>query len=173
MSSYLSADKTAGQQAVSMDVVSDLGPRYSTNDLARIVGCGRKAIRRLQALGIIEPPLRARRPSYDNGTVRRVRLVLALREAGFSLAKIGELLRAREDAAGPGDTAERVAETVADAARIVTQQIEELIRVRRQLVEARESLIRCRGCPRPAEACQGCVEDGRLDPLARTLLLAG
>ncbi len=137
-----------------------------------MAGCGRKTIRRLQARGLIARPLTSRGPSYDIEVVRRVRAILTLQAGGLTLTRIQSILAVRDGGVGPGPIAAATFDVISDAARRLTERIAVLSRTRHDLIQARESLARCRGCTRSEEACAACVEEGQLDPLGQVILLA-
>ncbi len=67
------------------------------DELARRAGVTTRSIRNHQTAGLLPPPtLVGRVGHYDEGHLARLRLIAQLQEQGFSLAGIGELLRAWE-----------------------------------------------------------------------------
>ena len=74
------------------------GDRMTIDELARRAGCTTRNVRNYQTLGLLPPPAVAGRVGYyDEGHLARLRLIARLQEQGFSLAGIGELLRAWEE----------------------------------------------------------------------------
>ena len=72
--------------------------------LARRSGTSARNIRSYQAQGLLPPPkVVGRTGYYDEGHLGRLRLIARLQERGFSLAGIGELLRAWEDRRSLGE----------------------------------------------------------------------
>ncbi len=67
------------------------------DELARRAGVTTRSVRNHQTAGLLPPPtLVGRVGRYDEGHLARLRLIAQLQEQGFSLAGIGELLRAWE-----------------------------------------------------------------------------
>lgn len=63
------------------------------DDLARLVGLPVRTIREYQTLGILQAPRREGRVGvYGAGHLRRLQLIARLRDRGYSLAGIGDLL---------------------------------------------------------------------------------
>ncbi|MDP8969125.1 MAG: MerR family transcriptional regulator [Actinomycetota bacterium] len=72
--------------------------RMTIDELARRAGCTTRNVRNYQTMGLLPPPTVAARVGYyDRGHLARLRLIARLQEQGFSLAGIGELLRAWEE----------------------------------------------------------------------------
>lgn len=144
---------------------------YTSSSLAKAAGCSRKALRIYQAHGLISKPSKARRACYDARTVERLRLIVALRQLGLSIGRIGALFKVSEEKRGGPAAALPLAHDLSEIVRAVTDRIELLTRIRRELILGRETLFRCAGCDKSAEACEECAENGRLDPVARSLIL--
>src|SRR3712207_2361123 len=67
------------------------------DELARRAGTTSRNVRAYQERGLVPPPDRAGRVGvYGEGHLARLRLIASLLDRGFSLASIGELLRAWE-----------------------------------------------------------------------------
>ncbi len=137
--------------------------RYSRQELARASGTTLKALRCYEAAGLLDGRAAGERRGYDDDSFKRLRLVLALRDLGWSTRKIKSLL---------SDTRrDQLASHLAQAVRDATAQIERFGRVRSDLIAARESMFECARCERPDESCSECVETGKIGPIAGTLLV--
>ena len=74
------------------------------DELARVTGTTTRNIRAYQSRGLLPPPrIEGRTGRYDEGHVARLRMIGRLQESGFSLAGIGQLLRAWEGGRGLHD----------------------------------------------------------------------
>lgn len=74
------------------------------DELARRAGTTTRNVRNYQTLALLPPPTVWRRVGwYDEGHLARLRLISRLQAQGFSLAAIGELIRAWEAGRGLAD----------------------------------------------------------------------
>lgn len=64
-----------------------------------------------------------------------------------------------------------LARDLSEIVRVLGDKVESLLRIRKQLIEAREQLFECSGCHEPLAQCKVCGEHGRLAPIAKTLLV--
>src|SRR5919204_2454588 len=82
-----------------------VGHRGMTIDeLARAAGTTSRNVRAYQTRGLLPPPrVSGRVGYYDEGHLARLRLIAQAQARGFSLAAIGELLRAWEEGRGISD----------------------------------------------------------------------
>jgi DNA-binding transcriptional MerR regulator len=148
---------------------------YTSSELLNATGCTRKALRVYQDKGLIEPRLPQGKRRYGAEAFDRLRFVMGLREFGMSIAEIGKIVNARDsgvtDLAGP--LAGQLAGQIGEIVQGVTERIEGLVRLRNDLVNARETLFDCSGCTRPTEACSDCAQQGSLDSISRVLMAPG
>ncbi|MCU1377834.1 MAG: transcriptional regulator, MerR family [Acidimicrobiales bacterium] len=71
--------------------------RHRLDDLARLAGIPTTTVRLYRTRGLLPPPtLEGRTGWYDDKHLRRLRLIARLQAQGFSLAAIGELVKAWE-----------------------------------------------------------------------------
>lgn len=106
----------------------------SIGELAKRTGVAITALRYYDDLGLVRPITRAsRQRRYDESAVRAVGVVLCLRDVGFSLAEIGELIASR---AGTSRWSS-----------LVDQKLAELAEQEHQLAVARTALEHARDCP--------------------------
>ncbi|RMH45087.1 MAG: MerR family transcriptional regulator [Deltaproteobacteria bacterium] len=145
---------------------------YTSGELTRAAGCTRKALRVYQAKGLIKPDRNTGNRRYRAEAFERLRFIVAMRDLGLSVDKIGEILEAR-DAPGArgGAVAHKLAAEVGDLIPQITDKIQHLLRVRNQLVVARETLLSCAPCSNPIESCAHCAEAGALDTMSELLLV--
>jgi DNA-binding transcriptional MerR regulator len=122
-----------------------------------------KTLRCYEAAGLLPRLGPGRGGLYDDTVFARLRLILALRELGWSIARIRALL-------GKPGRAE-VAGALVEAVKALGERIVRCQGLRTDLISARESLFECARCDRPDVACQDCAVSGRLGPIARTLLI--
>ncbi len=142
-----------------------------SGELMRAAGCTRKALRVYQAKNLVAPVREEGMSRYDATARERLRLVVMLRDAGFSLDEICELVppvQEETDVAGP------MANVALDRLSAMIIEVSERQRLlgqtRDKLVRARECLQICRDCPKPLSQCQDCVETERIDGLSFMLL---
>jgi DNA-binding transcriptional MerR regulator len=80
-----------------MEVRTGPGPGYRIDELARAAGTTVRNVRAYQDRGLLHPPRRTGRAGiYSEGHLVRLRLIGSLLQRGYTLANIGELLRAWE-----------------------------------------------------------------------------
>lgn len=127
-----------------------------------MTGVSLKALRVYEACGLVERPVGSR-GGYDESMLDRLRLVLALRDLGWSTERIQRLLQQRNR--------NSIAQLLTRAVEDGTERIERCKRARAELVAARDRLFECSKCEKPEEACQVCAKDGVLDACTRTLLV--
>jgi DNA-binding transcriptional MerR regulator len=144
----------------------------TSTELVEAAGTTRKALRVYQAHGLLEPVRSRGNRRYDNEALSRLRLVVALRKLGMSVDSIGILFAARDGEHVAGAAASRLASELGDIVCLAAERIRELQKIRNDLVVARETLLSCRSCEKPATACAVCAEEQSLDPVAEMLLLA-
>lgn len=78
--------------------------RLTIDELARRAGCTTRNIRNYQTARLLPPPVIVGRVAwYDGGHLARLRLIAGLQGQGFSLAGIGQLIRAWEEGRGLGE----------------------------------------------------------------------
>lgn len=145
---------------------------YTSGELIEAVGCTRKALRVYQAKGLITPDRGVGNRRYKAHAFDRLRFVVALRELGLSVDKIGQILAAREDSgkrAGP--IAHTLAGEIGDLIPKITEHVQQMLRIRNQLVVSRETLLACSPCTNPIENCSHCAEAGALDATSELLLV--
>lgn len=144
---------------------------YSRGELARALGCSPKALRHYEAQGLFSPSRDAGQRRYDDRVLARLRLVVALRQIGFSTSRISRLLSQRgRGVVPPLDAAKRLAEDLSEVTRHLGKRIEYYQRLRHELIATRESLSNCARCEDPQAKCDECVAAGRIGPMTRTLL---
>lgn len=103
-------------------------------ELARRTGVAVTALRYYDELGLVRPETRASgQRRYADSAVRAVGVVLFLRDVGFSLAEVAELI-----ASGPG---------TARWSSLVDRKVAELAEQEHRLVVARTALEHRRDCP--------------------------
>lgn len=146
----------------------------SRRELARRAGCTLKALRHYEARGLIPSETVGGRRKYGDASFARLRLVMAMREIGFSTEEIGALLRAAGNGTAVEPTsAEQIAQALELATRRVSDQIERYQRIREELVRAREAIFTCARCEHASpEHCARCRDEHRLPTMARALLFA-
>lgn len=145
---------------------------YTSGELIAAVGCTRKALRVYQAKGLITPDRGVGNRRYKAYAFDRLRFIVALRELGLSVDKIGRILAAREDPgkrAGP--IAHQLASEIGDLVPKITERVRQMLRIRNQLVVSRETLLACSACTNPVESCSQCAESGALDATSELLLV--
>ncbi len=144
----------------------------SSTELTAAASCTRKALRYYRMRGLIEPALATGNRRYDASAIGRLRLIVALRDAGIAVDDIAALLSARGKA--PADPAAPIVSGLADQISTVIVSIGERIgalqRLRERLVVARETLMDCRQCSQSLGACTECAASGKLDRTAALLL---
>jgi DNA-binding transcriptional MerR regulator len=75
--------------------------RLTIDELARRAGTTTRNVRAYQSRGLLPPPrLQGRTGHYDEDHLARLKVISRLQESGFSLAGIGQLLRAWEGGRG-------------------------------------------------------------------------
>ena len=145
---------------------------YTSGELIEAVGCTRKALRVYQAKALITPDRGAGNRRYKAHAFDRLRFIVALRELGLSVDKIGRILAAREDQgkrAGP--IAHKLASEIGDLIPKITERVQQMLRIRNQLVVSRETLLACSPCTNAIENCGHCAESGALDATSELLLV--
>ena len=146
--------------------------RYSSSDLARIVGCSRKAVRVYEAKGLLGPRGAMRSRRYGTPAIDRLRLVVGLRQLDMPIDDIARLLSLRANGHNTvGEAAQQVGHALEETIRLVHERIGQLKKLGESLASTREKLTTCAACPKTTEACHECVASGHLDPTSRTLLL--
>ncbi|GAA3734943.1 hypothetical protein GCM10022225_16780 [Plantactinospora mayteni] len=79
-------------------------PRYTIDNLARLVGMSPRNIRAHQARGLLAPPARYGRTAYYSAShVRRLESIKSLQRQGFNLVAIEAMLGVRHPAPRPGE----------------------------------------------------------------------
>ena len=146
---------------------------YSSRELVEAIGCTRKALRVYQAKGLILPTRSSGNRRYDAAAFERLRFIVALRGVGLSVDEIGALLDTREQATNAaGPIAQRLADDLGGLIPKITESMHNMMLVRNELIETRETLVACSDCVNPIDACGHCADEGVLDP-SSALLLAG
>jgi MerR family copper efflux transcriptional regulator len=131
-------------------------------EVARRAGLSARAVRHYEALGLIEPEGRSGGGFrlYGEGSLRRLILIVRLKEIGFSLGEIAEILPAGGRGAGDRMMVRRLRDAYADKVARIESQIASLQRARRDLSEVAGMLECCMRCENPRlldEAlCSGC-----------------
>lgn len=106
----------------------------SIGELARRTGVAISALRYYDELGLVRPKTRAAgQRRYDASAVRAVATVVLLRDVGFSLAEIAELIAARTGSA--------------PWSALVNRKLHKLAEHEQQLQVARTLLEHARNCP--------------------------
>lgn len=150
-------------------------PGARIGEVARRAGLTARAVRHYEALGLIQPEGHSRGGFrlYGEGSLRRLFLIMRLKEIGFSLGEIGEMLPAGRRDDGDRDTVRRLRDAYADKAARVESQIASLQRARRELSEVAGMLGCCLRCENPRlleEApCSGCRRLSRRKGLRETV----
>jgi DNA-binding transcriptional MerR regulator len=125
----------------------------SIGELAASTGVAVTALRYYDQLGLVRPDRRVSgQRRYDRSAVRAVGVVLFLREVGFSLAEIGELI-------GDGPRTRRWSD-------LLQRKLDELAEQERRLAVARTALEHARACPaRDPTRCDrfATIVDARLE----------
>jgi DNA-binding transcriptional MerR regulator len=81
------------QAATDPATADDASTEWTIDELARLVGLPVRTIREYQTLGVVPPPRRQGRVGrYGASHLRRLELIARLRDRGYSLAGIGDLL---------------------------------------------------------------------------------
>lgn len=146
--------------------------RYSSSDLARIVGCSRKAVRVYEAKQLLGPKTGQRSKRYGAAAVDRLRLIVTLRQMDMPIERIAKFLSLRSNGHNDaGAAARRVTDAIGEAIVDVNARIAELTHLRDELDQIKQGMTPCTGCPKPQEACQECADTGKLAPAARALLI--
>lgn len=145
---------------------------YSAEELARAVGCTRKAVRVYTARGLLAPTPGRRYRKFDSGAYERLWLVVGLRKVGLSVDAIAKLLTPPEVPATPSQAATELVANLDKLIQIASDRLEALRRVRAELAQTREALSPCITCGQPATQCHECVDKGKLSANAGVLLLA-
>ncbi len=147
-------------------------PRYSSSDLARIVGCSRKAVRVYEAKGLLGPRGATRSKRYGSQAIDRLRLVVGLRQLDMSIEDIAKLLALHANGhQTPADAAKQVTGAIEETVRLVDERVGQLSKLRSELLSSKDKLGPCTQCPKATEACRECTVASTLDPAARTLFL--
>ena len=103
-------------------------------DLAERTGVATTALRYYDELGLVRPAARSGgQRRYDDGAVQQVGVVLLLRDLGFTLAEITQLVGGWADRSGWDD--------------LVRAKLDELDRLVRDAAVAREALVHALACP--------------------------
>jgi DNA-binding transcriptional MerR regulator len=146
--------------------------RYSSSDLARVVGCSRKAVRVYEAKGLLGPRGATRSRRYGPPAIDRLKLVVGLRQLDMSIDDIARLLSLHANGHNTvGEAAKQIANAVDETIRLTNERMEQLVKLRESLAASRDKLTTCAACPKTVEGCQECVSSGQLDATSRTLLL--
>ncbi len=129
--------------------------RMTIGQLARETGVTPRAVRHYEHLGLVRAPIRtnANYRVFDRDSVARVRFIARCRSLGFSIPKIGELLRVVDDS-------DHICSQFADLTRqhldLVETKIRDLMEMRRTLTR---SLSQCNGKDIPACAVLELLKD--------------
>jgi len=131
-------------------------------EVARKAGLSARAVRYYESLGLIKPEGHSRGGFrlYGEGSLRRLLLIARLKQIGFSLVEIGEVLPAGGPVADEREMVRRLRDAYADRVARIDSQIAWLQGARRELSEVAGLLGRCLECENPRlldEAlCSGC-----------------
>jgi DNA-binding transcriptional MerR regulator len=145
-----------------------MNQRLKTGELARLTGKTERTIRYYEELGLLTPVERTRGGFrlYDPQQAARITEITRLQDAGFSLDRIAQIVRAWK--ASPSGTAaardlrEILERGIAEAAK----RIQEMVELKREIEESLRYLEECGRCDdEPSRSrCCGCtkgVHDGR------------
>jgi MerR family copper efflux transcriptional regulator len=150
-------------------------------EVARRAGVSARAVRHYEALGLIEPESHSRGGFrlYGEGSLRRLLLINRLKEIGFSLGEIGEILPSGRSGCRDREVVRRLRDAYADKVARIDLRIATLRRARRELHEVAGILGGCLRCESPSlleEAlCSGCRRLSRrkgLHEILRALMSA-
>lgn len=145
---------------------------YTSSQLMTATGCTRKALRIYQEKGLIRTRVDHGKRRYGVESFDRLRLIVGLRELGMSISNIHRILSVRDgqaDEAGP--VAAELAGQVSSVIQELSGRIDDLVRLRGEMVRARETLFACAGCSEPPTVCSECAKKGSLDAISRVLLV--
>jgi len=145
---------------------------FSSTELTSGAGCTRKALRYYQDKGLVSPIRDVGNQRYDLAAFNRLRLIVALRDAGIEVEQIAELLDTRrKHHPGPASpVAEAVSGELDQLIRSLNGKIDALSDIRERLVRARETLGRCKECDRSLDDCVDCAVSETLEPTSRALM---
>lgn len=154
---------------------SDEPARLTVDDLARRVGLPVRTIREYQTMGLLPPPAkRGRIGIYGPSHLRRLTLIARLKDRGYSLAAIRDLLGAWRDGADLGEVlglaADELIHIDEPGAPATTAQ---LARVLPDLVPDRLDDLLATGVVEASGAGRYCVPSPSLLLLAADALAAG
>lgn len=145
---------------------------YTSSQLLAATGCTRKALRIYQEKGLIRTRVDHGKRRYGSESFDRLRLIVGLRELGMSIANIHRILSVRDgQAEEAGPVAAQLAGQVSAVIQELSGRIDDLIRLRSEMVQARETLFACAGCSEPPSVCAECAKKGTLDAISRVLLV--
>jgi len=142
----------------------------SSSQLRTIAGCTRKAFRVYCDRGLIAPCRRQGRRRYDGAALARLRVIVSLRALGLSLDTISALLAKKDGEQDSGPVARELIVEVNGLVQQASERLEEVRRIRNQLIAARETLIECATCDRVLDECRSCSAAGKLDGVTAVLL---
>ncbi len=145
---------------------------YTASGLARAAGCSRKALQVYQAHGLLPRWDGAGPPSYDEDAFIQLRLIVSLRKAGLSLSQIRAFLGRRQGQPDGAPCAHHMLSEVDELVRQVSADIEQMSRVRAELLQTRELLASCGGCKKSVDACYQCADTGKLTTLTSAMMLS-
>ena len=143
---------------------------YSSSEMLAIVGCTRKTLRVLEQNGLMRPARTRGELRYSRECVRRLWLLLTLRDLGMSIAKVAEIMRLRDEAPNGGEAAATLASSLDKVIERIDSKVRDLHIARESLVVARRTLDGCGACERAVSGCGDCARSGRLDVVAEVLL---
>jgi len=153
-------------------MASDLDRLYTSSQVLAATGCTRKALRVYQDKGLIRTRVDHGKRRYGVEAFDRLRLIVGLREFGMPIANIARILNARDGRTDEaGAVAAELAEQVSTVVQDLSGRIEDMIRLRNDMIKARETLFGCARCTQPASSCAECGEQGSLDSISRVLML--
>lgn len=129
-------------------------------ELTRLTGKTSRTIRFYEERGLVQPSGRTRGGFrlYAPEVWDRVRLVDRLRDLGFTLGEIAEMLRGPRSCSSGDDLARAVGEMLRGIGKQLDAQMERLLAFRREIETARDFVEDCRNCRMvpDREVCGAC-----------------
>ena len=125
------------------------GDLMRIGDLAKRAGTTMRTIRYYEQLGLIEPATRTRGGFrlYEEGELRRLRLIKGLQMVEMPLAQVKALLGCRQHGKTAADIAVAIRELLEGQLREVEHRIAQFRITQASLQETIEILRACAGCP--------------------------
>lgn len=143
---------------------------YSSSEMLSIVGCTRKTLRVLERHNLIRPARRTGHRRYTRENVRRLWLLLTLRDLGLTIPQVAAIVDAPDRAATGGGAATELGDTIDRVITKIDSKTRDLQVAREALVTSRKTMTACSTCEREVSACLECAKNGRLDNVSAVLL---